>query len=113
MNKLKGYEININLNDEYTECDNDVELTHFFCRTGSKRPIIKDILKLIPNHKIYVEPFVGGGSLYWGKKQASKSIINDLDKDLIDGYKLLKSFSIHKSRKFSNSKYCRNHTSNC
>jgi len=97
MNKLKGYEINMNLNDEYTECDNDVELTQFFCRIGSKRTIIKDILKLIPNHEIYVEPFVGGGSLYWGKKQASKSIINDLDKDLIDGYKLLKSFSIHEN----------------
>jgi len=97
MNKLKGYKINISFNNGCTECDNDVELTQFFCRTGGKGHIIKEIFKLIPNHKIYVEPFVGGGSLYWGKKQATKSIINDLDKELIDGYKLLKSFSINEN----------------
>lgn len=33
----------------------------FFCRVGSKRTMVKRVLKLIPEHETYVEPFVGGG----------------------------------------------------
>lgn len=62
----------------------------FFGRVGSKRKILNNILKLIPAHKIYGEPFVGGGSVYFGKEPAPKEYINDLDKSLIEGYRLLK-----------------------
>ena len=47
----------------------------------------------ISDHKVYIEPFVGGGSLFWAKPSSQKAIINDLDKDLIAGYKVLKQFS--------------------
>jgi DNA adenine methylase len=33
---------------------------------------------------------VGGGSIYFGKEPVEKEYINDLDKNLIEGYKLLK-----------------------
>ena len=61
-----------------------------FCRIGSKSDMAKTIVPLIPPHKIYVEPFIGGGAIYWNKKPANKSVINDLDKSLIRDYKLLK-----------------------
>ena len=41
MNKWKGYEININLNDEYTECDNDVELTKIFVEQVASDLLLK------------------------------------------------------------------------
>lgn len=65
-------------------------LQSFFGRIGSKRKLVDKILKLIPPHKIYGEPFVGGGSVYFAKEPAEKEYINDLDKDLIEGYRLLK-----------------------
>jgi DNA adenine methylase len=49
-----------------------------------------DIISYFPNHLIYVEPFVGGGGVYWKKEPSKADIINDLDKDLIEGYEMIK-----------------------
>lgn len=62
----------------------------FFCRIGSKTSIKDKILKLIPPHKTYVEAFVGGGAIYFAKEPSRFEVINDLDNNLIDGYRLLK-----------------------
>jgi len=62
----------------------------FFCRVGSKKSLLSKILKMIPKHEIYVEPFVGGGAIYFGKEPSKIEVINDLDKKLIQGYRLLK-----------------------
>lgn len=61
-----------------------------FCRVGSKKPISQKIINMIPTHEIYVEPFVGSGAIYWDKEPSKKEIINDLDTQLINNYKLLK-----------------------
>ena len=42
-------------------------LQPFFCRTGSKTPIKKKILALIPQHSTYTEVFVGSGAIFWAK----------------------------------------------
>jgi DNA adenine methylase len=65
----------------------------FFIRVGSKRRIAKQIIRYIPDHKIYVEPFVGSGAIFFRKDKAITNILNDLDKNLIDGYELLKNTS--------------------
>ena len=65
----------------------------FFCRIGSKRVILDEILKEIPQHTKYVEPFVGGGSVFWNRPPSIRSVINDLDKCLIEGYRLIKKAS--------------------
>jgi DNA adenine methylase len=62
----------------------------FYCRLGSKTRLLKYILPLIPSHTTYVEPFVGSGAVFWGKEPSKIEILNDLDKELIDAYKLLK-----------------------
>ena len=62
----------------------------FFCRIGNKSPIAKKLLKLFPQHKIYVEPFVGGGALLFAKEPSDKEIINDLDKEVSNNFKMLK-----------------------
>lgn len=50
-------------------------------------PIIKDHLP--ENISRYFEPFVGGGSIYFGL-EIKKSFINDKSKDLINLYKMIK-----------------------
>lgn len=65
-------------------------LRPIFCRIGAKTLMRFQIFKYIPDHMIYVEPFLGGGSVFWNKPSAEASIINDLDKKLISDYKLIK-----------------------
>ena len=65
-------------------------LAPLFCRTGTKKTLVDKILPLIPDHKLYVETMVGGGVVFWNKSSAEKSIINDLDKTLINSYRILK-----------------------
>lgn len=67
----------------------------FFCRVGGKSPIANKIIKMIPEHKIYIEPFIGGGAILFAKQPSKIEVINDLDKKLISGYRLLKKITIN------------------
>ena len=60
-----------------------------FCRQGNKTPILKDIIEVIPPHKIYCEPFVGSAVVFFNLPKAKLSILNDLDKNVYNGLKLL------------------------
>ncbi len=48
------------------------------------------IINMIPPHKTYIEPFLGGGAIWRLKKPAEKSIVLDLDEDAIAQAKLQK-----------------------
>jgi DNA adenine methylase len=66
-------------------------LKPFFTRIGSKKSMINILLNYIPQHSVYVEPFVGSGVVFFNiPKIADTYIINDKDSDLIRGYKILK-----------------------
>ena len=65
----------------------------FFGRIGNKTRMINDILKLIPQHKTYIEPFVGSGAVLFAKPPSEKEIINDLDTDVYNNFRLLKNAS--------------------
>ena len=56
---------------------------------GGKAREIKYIEHLIPNHDRYIEPFFGGGAMFFYLKPAS-AVINDISSDLIDFYSLAK-----------------------
>ena len=62
----------------------------FYRRIGSKTRVLKEILPLIPPHKRYVEVFLGGGAVFWGKDPSDVEVLNDLDKDLMRDWKLVK-----------------------
>lgn len=56
---------------------------------GGKRREIKYFKQYIPKFKTYVEPFVGGGALFWNL-QPEKAVINDINEHLINFYLVLK-----------------------
>lgn len=62
----------------------------FYCRVGNKQSISKKIINLFPVHLTYVEPFVGSGAILFNKEPSEKEIINDLDKNVVEGFRLLK-----------------------
>lgn len=59
---------------------------------GGKTYLARRIIELFPDHKTYVEPFVGGGSILLNKKPAPAEIVNDLNVDLIRVYMALRDY---------------------
>jgi len=67
----------------------------FFCRIGNKFYSAKTIIKYFPDHDVYTEPFVGAGAVFFLKDKTKYEIINDLDTNLIQSYKLLQNIKIN------------------
>ncbi|SKC62714.1 DNA adenine methylase [Maledivibacter halophilus] len=59
-------------------------------RMGGKSRLRKKIIELIPEHTCYVEPFFGAGWVYFGKDPSKVEVINDIDKELINLFKIIK-----------------------
>jgi DNA adenine methylase len=55
---------------------------------GGKQQLAQTIIKLIPAHKVYCEPFVGGAAIFFTKKPSASEIINDTNGELINFYEV-------------------------
>lgn len=53
---------------------------------GGKQQLASRIIGMIPPHKIYVEPFVGGGAVFFAKPASDVEVINDINSELINFY---------------------------
>jgi len=60
---------------------------------AGKMRMAKSIVSIIPDHKIYVEPFAGSASVLFAKPPAEKEVLNDLDTDIADALKTLSRMS--------------------
>lgn len=58
---------------------------------GGKRRLAKHILPLFPDHSCYVEPFCGAAALYFLKAPVTSEILNDVNGELINLYRVVKS----------------------
>jgi DNA adenine methylase len=59
---------------------------------GGKFYARKLILQQIPHHTSYIEPFAGGGSIFFAKDKVSQNWLNDLDEDLINCYLIIRDY---------------------
>jgi DNA adenine methylase len=57
---------------------------------GGKRRLIKHILPMFPEHLAYVEPFCGGAAMFFAKPESKVEVVNDLNGDLVNLYRVLK-----------------------
>lgn len=57
---------------------------------GGKAKMLPHILPLIPDHKVYVEAFAGGASLYFYKNTSSVEMLNDTNRNVTNFYRALK-----------------------
>ena len=77
-------------------------LPPFIAYRGGKSRLAEKIVKEIPKHTMYVEPMVGGGSVYFAKESTECKnkkkceVIADVDKSLMNFYKTLKSGKVEK-----------------
>ncbi len=57
---------------------------------GGKRRLAKRILPMFPDHECYVEPFAGGAALFFMKEQSDVEVLNDINGDLVNLYRVVK-----------------------
>lgn len=57
---------------------------------GGKRRLAKHILPLFPAHTCYVEPFCGAAALYFLKEPSKVEVINDINGELVNLYRVVK-----------------------
>ncbi|MDR2898271.1 MAG: DNA adenine methylase [Spirochaetaceae bacterium] len=74
---------------------------------GGKQSLSSIILGLIPDHRIYCEPFFGGGAIFFAKEPSKVEIINDTNSELINFYEVLKHDFISLEREVSISLHSR------
>lgn len=56
---------------------------------GGKQLMVKTILPMIPSHRIYCEPYFGGGAVFFAKPPSYLEAINDINENLVTFYLLL------------------------
>lgn len=57
---------------------------------GGKRRLAEHILPLFPQHRCYVEPFAGACALYFAKAPVRTEVLNDVNGDLVNLYRIIK-----------------------
>lgn len=57
---------------------------------GGKGNMVEKLLPLLPEHKIYVEPFGGGGSLLIAKDPSEIEVYNDVDEGLVTFFRVIR-----------------------
>jgi DNA adenine methylase len=53
---------------------------------GGKQQLASIILGLIPEHRLYCEPFLGGAAVFFAKEPSPVEVINDTNGQLINFY---------------------------
>lgn len=53
---------------------------------GGKQTMLKHIIPLIPEHRLYTETFAGGAAVLFAKEPVDVEVINDLNSELINFY---------------------------
>jgi len=57
---------------------------------GGKQKLANTIIQLIPKHKLYAEPFIGGAAVFFAKDPSEVEVINDTNQELINFYEVVK-----------------------
>lgn len=57
---------------------------------GSKWNIADWIIQHMPEHTIYLEPFFGGGAVFFNKRPSQVETINDIDGNVINLFKIIR-----------------------
>ncbi|MBA4686331.1 MAG: DNA adenine methylase [Candidatus Galacturonibacter soehngenii] len=59
---------------------------------GAKWSLATKIVDIIPEHKIYLEPFFGSGAVFFNKAPCNTEVLNDLDADIINLFKCIRDY---------------------
>ena len=82
---------------------------------GSKLRLMRKFIPLFPNHRRYVSVFGGSGADIIGKSRSHEEVYNDLSKDLVNYYYVIRDDLLRKQlcRRFNMTPYSRYQFSQC
>jgi len=69
-------------------------------RIGGKTKLAERLIAKFPEHKTYIEPFVGGGSMFFKKDPSEIEVINDKDIDVMNIYRDVRNVESLSDREF-------------
>jgi DNA adenine methylase len=78
-------------------------MSHLIPYFGGKNRLAKAIIERITNHTCYVEVFAGSAGVLFAKEPSRAEVLNDLDKELVTFYRVVKHHPEEFHRQF---KYC-------
>src|SRR5690348_5891291 len=55
---------------------------------GGKYFLASEIIRRIPIHRVYGEPFFGGGQVFFRKKPSKIEVVNDRDAELVTLFRI-------------------------
>src|SRR5260370_12986484 len=58
---------------------------------GGKNRLAKRVIEIFPKHTTYVEPFAGGAQVFFHKEPSRVEVINDIDGELCNVFRILQS----------------------
>lgn len=61
-----------------------------FAYYGGKVGMAQRIIDLMPEHRVYMEPFFGSGAVLFAKPPAAFEIVNDIDRDVVTFFRVLR-----------------------
>ena len=61
-----------------------------FAYYGGKMGMAKLIVSLMPEHRVYIEPFFGSGAVFFAKPPVMHEIVNDLDDAVVAFFRVLR-----------------------
>lgn len=79
---------------------------------GAKNRLAPWIVSHIPPHKVYCEPFLGSGAVFLNKEPAYNEILNDLDDDIYNFFKVIREHHKELCRLIEATPYSRTEYSN-
>ncbi len=80
------FDVENSIKNDYLSQNNSFIIKPFVKWVGGKTQLLKKIISLLPkDYNIYIEPFIGGGALFF-YLQPKRAIINDFNSELIGTY---------------------------
>lgn len=61
-----------------------------FAYYGGKAGMARAIIDLMPEHRVYMEPFFGSGAVLFAKPPARVEIVNDINRNVVTFFKVLR-----------------------
>lgn len=78
------------MNKELSLFEEQEEELQAFGSSGGKSRVAVQLVSMIPEHKIYIEPYAGGAAVFWKKEKVSKSILNDKNAEIAQAYQFIR-----------------------
>ena len=81
----------VDLQNDVVKRDEEVAVSKtIWGSPAGKKRLAPRLVKLLPKHRVYVEPFAGSAAVLFEKEPAEVEVINDADPEIAEAYALIK-----------------------